>query len=484
MKKIILCLTLLISAFMTEVYADDGIRILIDGEELSVKGRHAIIEDGITMVPFRSIFEGLGAYVDWIPETKSIIASKGLTVIKMQIDSNKALVNGEEKLIAAAPKLLNDSAMVPVRAISEMLDSKVDWDQENKVVSVVSDKEDSEHRVSTSYYIDELKSADGKILLKTAVAYPVFEKDGSEGIDKINILFRTQAKEFADEAKKQFSKELESAYKSSAETGDFETAILLYGYEVTFDKFGFLSILEQAEFAGGDVFYFDAVTFNAKNADILKKDNFLNMSREQAESVEPYSFYLYDNQVILYLNSNNMYFYYYYDYPPSMAIQDQYVKFDFATGEEKDLAKMKEDKEAETLRASYNKLYELNSVLGFKMPELKNQIRFIPERFSSFGKAIGEVEYSENGTGVKILLRKGKGDKDISEISEAEKIEEKLYNGIMVEYFNTPSQVFSCFSIESKEGVYSYSIIVEEASGVRKLTSLTEEIIDSERLKK
>lgn len=478
MKKLLI----FIAALMTlccGASAEDGATILIDGKELATDAQPPIIEDGITMVPFRSISEGMGAYVEWVPETQSIVAAKGLTVIKMQIGSIEVTVGGAQKLINAAPSLVNDTTMIPLRAISELLDAEVEWDADTKTVSVTTPKTEAEHNVKTVYHTDGLSTSDGSDLLKIAVAYPVFESD-SEGIDKINSLYRTQAREFAAEAKRQFADGLEADYEAALTEGrTFEPMVLLYGYEIAYDKFGYLSLVEQAEVAGGEVFYFDAVTFDSENADILKKEDFLTLSADQEEALDPYDFYLYDDRVILYLDSNNMYLYHYYDYPPSLAIQDSYVNVDLSSGEEKETQSVAAASSEEEERISYTRLYELNSALGFDMAELKDQVRYTANAYS-LEDGTGEIEYSENGTNVGIRLKKCPGNADVNQIADAEKTGEEVYNGSVIEYYTTDSLIFSCFSIDGSVGTYSYSVIIDDVSQGQKLESLTKEVADSE----
>lgn len=39
-----------------------------------------------------------------------------------------------------APQIINDSTMIPVRAVSEALDLVVEWDDDEKIVSIIQDE--------------------------------------------------------------------------------------------------------------------------------------------------------------------------------------------------------------------------------------------------------------------------------------------------------------------------------------------------------
>ncbi len=97
-----------------------------------------VIENDRVLVPMRLIFEPLGADVDWDDETKTAIATKDETQVKLQIGNNEMQTNGKTVLLDAAPKLLNDRTLVPIRAVSESLNANVDWDVENRQVVITT----------------------------------------------------------------------------------------------------------------------------------------------------------------------------------------------------------------------------------------------------------------------------------------------------------------------------------------------------------
>ncbi len=114
-----------------------GISVSVDGKNVQFDTQPFIKNDS-TLVGFRAIFESLGAEVTWDEATRTVTAKKDGIEIVLVIDSVKAKVNGEEKTLLAAPEIVNDSTMIPVRFISEELGMKVDWDQNNQHVSVTS----------------------------------------------------------------------------------------------------------------------------------------------------------------------------------------------------------------------------------------------------------------------------------------------------------------------------------------------------------
>ena len=96
------------------------------------------MENDTTLVGFRSILEELGATVEWNEETRTVTAIKDDIEIILTIDSDVAYVNGESIKLLTAPKIMEDSTMIPVRFISEQLGMKVSWDGDTKLITITS----------------------------------------------------------------------------------------------------------------------------------------------------------------------------------------------------------------------------------------------------------------------------------------------------------------------------------------------------------
>lgn len=89
-----------------------------------------------TMVPMRAIFESLDADIVWDEKSKTVTGTKGKSTAQIKINDMNAVVNG--KIIELdTPAIIRDGrTLVPLRFISEALGAKVDWDQNNSMVTV------------------------------------------------------------------------------------------------------------------------------------------------------------------------------------------------------------------------------------------------------------------------------------------------------------------------------------------------------------
>jgi len=106
---------------------EQKISVVVDGEEV-VFTTAPFIENGTTLVPFRTIFTALGLTIGWEGTTKTVTGEKEGLSIELQIGSETAIVNGEEKSLAVAPKIENGETFIPLRFVSENAQKEVSWD--------------------------------------------------------------------------------------------------------------------------------------------------------------------------------------------------------------------------------------------------------------------------------------------------------------------------------------------------------------------
>lgn len=108
--------------------------VFCNGEQVEFDQKPVEENDRI-LVPMRAVFEELGAEVEWDERDASVTVSNKKTVIGVQVDNPIMLVNDVPVELDAAPKLVEDRTLVPLRAISEALDAKVEWVENlNRVV--------------------------------------------------------------------------------------------------------------------------------------------------------------------------------------------------------------------------------------------------------------------------------------------------------------------------------------------------------------
>ena len=123
---IIAVTTLLMVMPAISVSAANDITLIIDG--VTQKPTVApVVENGTTLVPLRLISETLGAEVSWnTAKQQATIQTAAYTVV-FTIGSTTYTVNSASKTLLQAPKLINGSTMVPIRAFAEAIGAKVNY---------------------------------------------------------------------------------------------------------------------------------------------------------------------------------------------------------------------------------------------------------------------------------------------------------------------------------------------------------------------
>ncbi|MBL7574667.1 Iron Transport-associated domain-containing protein [Peptoniphilus asaccharolyticus DSM 20463] len=109
------------------------IKIVVSGKEIKPETL-AYIENGRTMVPLRFISEALGEKVDWKADTNTVIIGDNKATLK--IGSNEISAAGKKITIDSPAVIKNSRTFVPLRAISEILGAKVEWDGATRTVSI------------------------------------------------------------------------------------------------------------------------------------------------------------------------------------------------------------------------------------------------------------------------------------------------------------------------------------------------------------
>lgn len=94
------------------------------------------IENGRTLVPLRTIFEAMGAYVEWNESTRTVIARRGSTTVILPLGSTSPTVNGQTWQLEVPAKIVNDRTLAPLRFVGEAFGGKVAWNEQTRVVTI------------------------------------------------------------------------------------------------------------------------------------------------------------------------------------------------------------------------------------------------------------------------------------------------------------------------------------------------------------
>jgi hypothetical protein len=115
-----------------------GIHIVVNNSVLKLPVSPVLTSKGNTLVPIRAIFEALGADVTWNSKTNTAIAKKGNSTFQVSIGETSFIRDGKRIDLSESCKLVNGTTMIPLRSITEAMDSYVTWFDNNGESSVVS----------------------------------------------------------------------------------------------------------------------------------------------------------------------------------------------------------------------------------------------------------------------------------------------------------------------------------------------------------
>lgn len=136
MKKILsLFLVFILAVSFSTPASASSISVVVNGKKL-VFDQPPVAESGRTLVPFRAIFESLGAEVKWDSKTQLIQGTRDSVRISFKLGSKNAQVNNSNITLDVPAKSLNNRTLVPLRFVGEALGATVHWEASNSTVYI------------------------------------------------------------------------------------------------------------------------------------------------------------------------------------------------------------------------------------------------------------------------------------------------------------------------------------------------------------
>lgn len=115
-----------------------GAKLTLNGELVKFSDQYPIIDNGTTLVPIRAVSEMLDADVSWDQKNGIATIVKGDKTIKLYTGTTTAYINGNKYNLEVSAEVVNNRTLVPLRFVAEALDMEVIWHGENRMVELVS----------------------------------------------------------------------------------------------------------------------------------------------------------------------------------------------------------------------------------------------------------------------------------------------------------------------------------------------------------
>ncbi len=96
----------------------------------------ALVKGGTILIPLRSMFEQMGATVSWDEASKTATVSKPGAEVKVTVGKPEVVINGESRPLDVPPEIYQGVVVVPVRVISEGMGAYVQWVPDKRLVVV------------------------------------------------------------------------------------------------------------------------------------------------------------------------------------------------------------------------------------------------------------------------------------------------------------------------------------------------------------
>ena len=114
----------------------NGITVVLNGIKIKFDVEPTLINNR-TMVPMRAVFEALGAEVEWDGTTQTAIGVKKNTTVKITIGKDYLLKNNNIIVLDSPAVVISGRTLVPIRAIAEGFDCKVQWYSQTQTVEIL-----------------------------------------------------------------------------------------------------------------------------------------------------------------------------------------------------------------------------------------------------------------------------------------------------------------------------------------------------------
>ena len=133
-----MALIIALGMMSTVVQANQRIRVVVDGYEVSFPDQEPILVNGRVMVPVRGVFEQMGFDVFWDRDAQTAVLTNAEITVIVPTGSRHFTVNGERHTPEVAAQMVQGRLMLPLRAVAEAVGGTASWDSSARVAEITS----------------------------------------------------------------------------------------------------------------------------------------------------------------------------------------------------------------------------------------------------------------------------------------------------------------------------------------------------------
>lgn len=105
---------------------ENKIKVFLNDKNIDFDVNPVIVNNRV-LVPFRKIFESLGAEVSWDENDKTVKSSLDNINITLKVGEDESTVNDKNVLLDCSPQIINGRVFIPLRFICESIGANVEW---------------------------------------------------------------------------------------------------------------------------------------------------------------------------------------------------------------------------------------------------------------------------------------------------------------------------------------------------------------------
>lgn len=248
-KTAALLLTAIVTAMpisAVNVTAQEDVIVIVNGEKVDFTGdQPPVIQNGRTLVPFRAVFEKMGAEVNWFEDIRLCEATYGGVSVGIKIGETTVSLGEGANIESNVPaQIINSRTMVPLRVLSESIGAQVDWDGDTRTVVVTTSPITGESPEKLDYTMENAGVRNMDTDVTVNYSYPVITTEYTFK-DKLNEIISadvTEAMESLADSYEGNAKEIEAESKITYnEAGIFMVTCTFDGKEIMKNGYGIIN---------------------------------------------------------------------------------------------------------------------------------------------------------------------------------------------------------------------------------------------------
>ncbi len=170
MKKILFLITVFFAVTMTAFATSSRnvISVYVDDEQVVFEEQQPVIINERTMIPVRGVLEKMGKAVEWDGDSRSITVSDSRKTVLLTVGNEiiKIADGGKVRTITldTAPVIINDKALLPIRAVAEEFGAFVYWQDSIRSVIITTEVYPDKLAQEETYLGDSYRIAETEVV--------------------------------------------------------------------------------------------------------------------------------------------------------------------------------------------------------------------------------------------------------------------------------------------------------------------------------